>query len=512
MKRHNTYCMRKIAYILIIAFGFISCKSQSNTAILQQELDEIVGKYDTNQEFIGTVLIAHQGTVLLNKGYGFADGENKIQNSTTTNFFLASVSKLFTVACIADLKDKGLLDYNTPLSNYIPDYPNGKNITIDQLIKHESGIVDVVNERPYDFKTTYTSLPDLIDEFKYLPLNFTPGERYQYCTSGYILLAYIIEKVSGMSFSDYVQATIFDKLNMTSSYSVMDTFPKNQAKGYDKVEGKFIPGEYFHPSQFVGAGNLSSTVEDLYKWYNALYKTNVICRDYQSTHYGRISGQTRTAFLFHEQADFVVIILSNYGDASVQEMGNELTDALWEYSQNENKLSAHALTEFEGFYDYGDDGVLLVSERNGGLFAQLSGQPELEIFPKSKTEFVWKAVDAGVSFVSEGEKEYAIHRQNGNTIKAPKRTRTKFNSSELKKIEGAYDYGADGILTIQERDGVFWAKLADQSEAEIYPLSEKEFFWMAANARIKFETNTNREIIRAVHSQNGLKTVAPKIE
>jgi CubicO group peptidase (beta-lactamase class C family) len=504
--------MREIAYLLIITFGFISCKAQNNTASLQQELDKIVGKYSTSQEFIGTVLIAHKGNVLLNKGYGFADRENKIQNSPKTNFFLASVSKLFTVACISDLKNKGLLDYNSPLSNFIPDYPNGKNITIEQLIKHESGIVDVVNERPYDFKKTFTSLPDLIDEFKYLPLNFTPGERYQYSTSGYILLAYIIEKVSGVSYSDYVQQNIFDKLNMTSSYSVMDTFPKNQAKGYDKAEGKFIPGEYFHPSQFVGAGNLSSTVDDLYKWYNGLYKTNTNSRDYQSTHHGRISGCTRTAFLFHEHADYVVIILSNYGDASVQEMGNELTDALWENSQSQNKLSAHDLTEFEGFYDYGDDGVLLVAERNGGLVAQLSGQPEFEIFPKSNTEFVWKAVDAGVKFVSEDDKEYAVHNQNGNSIKAPKIARANFNPSELKKIEGAYDYGDEGILTIQEREGVFWAKLSGQSEAEIYPLSEKEFFWMAVNARIKFETNTHGEIIKVVHYQNGLKTVAPKIE
>jgi CubicO group peptidase (beta-lactamase class C family) len=503
--------MKKLAYLLLFQFCLISCNAQENNKTISQNLDKIVLKHFDNNDFIGAVLIANNGNILLDKGYGYADIENKTQNTPNTNFFLASISKLFTVACISDLKNNGLLDYNTPLSNYISDYPNGKNITIEHLIKHESGIVDVVNERPYVLKKTFTSLPYLIDEFKKLPLNFSPGERYQYSTSGYILLAFIIEKVSGMSYSDYIQKNIFDKLKMTSSYSVIDTFPNNQAKGYDKDDEKFLQSDYFHPSQFMGAGNLSSPLEDMYKWYNGLYKTHKISTDYQSIHFGRISGWTRTAFLFHKHADYVIIILSNYGDASVQEMGNELTDALWWNIQSQNKLSSFELKKFEGFYDYGDDGVLLVSERNGSLFAQLSGQPENEIFPKSKTEFLWKVVDASVKFVNENEKLYAIHSQNGN-IKAPKIQSARLYTSELKNIEGKYDYGNDGILTIRESEGRFWAKLSDQFEAEIFPISRNEFFWMAVNARIKFEYNTNGETIKVIHYQDGLKTIAPKIK
>lgn len=503
--------MRKIAYLLLFQFCFISCSSQNNHTIINQKLDKIVQKYFDNHDFIGSVLVANNGNILLCKGYGYADIENKIQNTPTTNFFLASVSKLFTVACISELKNEGLLNYNTPLSEYIPDYPNGKEITIEHLIKHESGIVDVVNERPYAFKKTFTSLPDLIEEFKYLPLNFSPGERYQYSTSGYILLAFIIEKVSGMSYSDYVQKNIFDRLEMTNSYSVIDSFPDNQAKGYDKVDGKFFQSEYFHPSQFVGAGNLSSTPEDMYKWYNGLYKTHKISIDNQSIHFGRISGWTRTAFLFHEHADYVVIILSNYSDAPVQEMGNELTDALWRNIQNQNKLSSFELKKFEGFYDYGDDGVFAVSESDGHLYAQLSGQSENEIYPISDNEFVWKVVDASVRFKNNDEKLYAIHSQNGNILKAPKIRTVKLSTSELREIVGKYDYGNDGILTIRESDGKLLAKLSDQSEYEIFPISKNEFFWMVVNARIKFEYKANGEIIKAIHYQNGLKTNAPKI-
>ena len=504
--------MKKIISVLLFPFWFISCTAQNDSADTNLELRKIVEKYYDNHDFIGSVLVAHNGNILLSEGYGFADMEGKIVNTPNTCFYLASVSKLFTVACIAELKNKGLLNYNSTLSEFIPDYPNGDKITIEHLIQHKSGIVDVVNDTPYDFKTAFTSITDLIGEFKQLPLHFPPGEHYQYCTSGYILLAYIIEKVSRMSYSDFMQTQIFDLLKMTSSYSVINTSPENQAKGYNKVDGKFIRGAEFSLSQFVGAGNLSSTTGDLYNWYNGLYKTRKISTDYQSIHFGGIAGCTRTAFLFHAHVDYVIIILSNYSDALVEDLGSELRDALWKNIQNKNKFRHNDLKKFAGFYDYGNDGVLSLSERNGSLYAQLSGQQELEIFPVAENELAWKVVDAGLKFETQNGKLYATHSQNGELIKAPKIQPIKLSAADLCDITGNYDYGDDGILTISESDGRLWAKLSDQMEAELFPVSKTEFFWMAVNAKIKFESDENGEIIKAIHFQDGLKTVAPKLK
>lgn len=504
--------MKKITFILLFPFWFISCTAQNDNAETTRELAEIVKKYYDNQDFMGSVLVAQNGNILLSEGYGFADIENKTENTPNTCFYLASVSKLFTVACIAELKNRGLLNYNSTLSEFIPDYPNGDKITIEHLIQHKSGIVDVVNDRPYDFKTKFISINGLIAEFKHLPLHFQPGEHYQYCTSGYILLAYIIEKVSGMSYSDFMQTQIFDPLEMTNSYSVINTSPENQAKGYNKVDGKFIPGAEFSMSQFVGAGNLSSTTGDLYKWYNGLYKTHKISTDYQTTHYGGIGGCTRTAFLFHAHADYVIIILSNYSEALVEQLGYDLTCALWKNIQIKNKSRINDLKKFAGFFDYGNDGVLSLSERNGSLYAQLSGQDELEIFPLAENKLAWQVVDAGLEFETQNGKLYAIHSQNGELIKAPKIESIKLSAAELCDLAGNYDYGDDGILTISEIDGRLWAKLSDQLEAELFPFSETEFFWMAVNAKIKFESDVNGEIIKAIHFQDGLKTVAPKLK
>lgn len=213
--------MKKLTCFLLLLNSLMACRAQTNNNNLEikQQLDKIVTGYVNDKTFIGSVLIANNGNILLNKGYGFADIENKIPNTPTTNFYLASVSKLFTVACIAILEEQGRLSYDDPLTKYIPDYPEGGQITIQHLIKHKSGIVDVVNERPFVYKTEYISLDELIEEFKYMPLNFTPGERSKYSNSGYLLLAYIIEKVSGMSYSDFIKTNIFDPLKMTSSYS-----------------------------------------------------------------------------------------------------------------------------------------------------------------------------------------------------------------------------------------------------------------------------------------------------
>lgn len=504
--------MKKFTLILLFPFWFTSCTAQNDNAELKRELAEIVEKYYNNHDFMGSVLVAQNGNILLSEGYGFADIENKIENTPNTCFYLASVSKLFTVACIAELKNRGLLNYNSTLSEFIPDYPNGDKITIEHLIQHKSGIVDVVNDRPYDFKTEFISINGLIEEFKQLPLHFQPGDHYQYCTSGYILMAYIIEKVSGMSYSDFMQTQIFDPLKMTNSYSVINTSPENQAKGYNKVDGKFIPGEEFSMSQFVGAGNLSSTTGDLYKWYNGLYKTHKISTDYQSIHFGGIGGCTRTAFLFHANADYVIIILSNYSDALVEDLGSEIRDALWKNTQNKNKFRHNDLKKWAGFYDYGNDGVLSISERNGSLVAQVSGQDELEIFPVAENKLAWKVVDASVQFKTQNGKIYAIHSQNGELIKAPKIEPVKLSSADLCDIAGNYDYGEDGVLTISESDGRIWAKLSDQMEAELFPFSETEFFWMAVNAKIKFVSDEKGAITKAIHFQDGLKTVAPKLK
>jgi CubicO group peptidase (beta-lactamase class C family) len=356
--------MKRIIYFLLLLIPTTSCLPQSGYSDLSiaQRLDNIVKKYVDSSEFMGSVLIAKNDEILLKKGYGFADIQNKIHNTPSTSFYLASVSKLFTVAAIVQLKNKKLLRLDDSLTKYIPDYPNGNSITIQQLIQHRSGIVDFVNERPYELIKNEIKLNSLIDTFKYLPLNFQPGKKYSYCSSGYNLLAYIIEKVSGMSYSDYIETNIFKPLGMDSSFSDWDSIPITQAKGYHRENGNFLPSDYFHPSQFLGSGNLTSTVEDLYKWYKAIYRTGEISLEYQTDHIGRIGGWTSTNFYTIIASDVVIILLSNYGDAPVVEIAKEIRLMVEQDGDNYQQVSSASIEKYLGYY-YSDDKYYMIIEK-----------------------------------------------------------------------------------------------------------------------------------------------------
>jgi len=361
--------MKRIVYFLLLIIPITSCLSQSSLVdqSITKRLDNLIKKYIDSSEFIGSVLIAKNGEILLKKGYGFADIQNKIPNSPSTNFYLASVSKLFTIAAIIELKNKGLLGLDDALTKYIPDYPNGNRITIRQLIQHKSGIVDFVNERPYELMKREIKLENIIDTFKFSPLNFEPGERYSYSGSGYILLAYIIEKVSGMSYSDYIEKNIFEKLDMHSSFSNWNLIPKSQSKGYYKENGQFKSSEYFHPSQFVGAGNLTSTVEDMYKWYKAIYKTGIVSLEYQTDHIGRIGGWASTNFYPIIASDYLIILLSNYGDAPVVEIAKEIRDELNQDGDKYQQLSSSSFKKYIGYFTAGDKFYFKIEKGNNYL-------------------------------------------------------------------------------------------------------------------------------------------------
>jgi CubicO group peptidase (beta-lactamase class C family) len=169
--------------------------------------------------FMGSVLIAYAGEVLLRQGYGMANLEHGVANSSQTKFRLGSVTKQFTAATILLLQEQGLLEINNLISTYLPNYPEGNQITVHQLLAHTAGIPNYTSFPDYVHKQrTPMTLDEIIAWFSDKPLEFTPGdslrdgkaERYSYSNSGYTLLTKLIEVVSGQSYADYLQHHIFD--------------------------------------------------------------------------------------------------------------------------------------------------------------------------------------------------------------------------------------------------------------------------------------------------------------
>ncbi|WBW94700.1 serine hydrolase domain-containing protein [Oceanirhabdus sp. W0125-5] len=243
---------------------------------LENKIEHYINDLVKDNKFSGSVLISVNGDKLLSRGYNKSNYELLTDNTKDTKYRIGSLTKQFTAAAILQLEKKGLLSIDDKLNKYISDYPKGDEISIHNLLTHTSGIFNYTDDETFDsmMRKSHT-IYELIDEFKYKKLNFTPGEKYSYSNSGYILLGYIIEKVSGISYKDYVEKNIFNFLNMhDSGYSTDNKLLLNKASGYDYHEAGLENCTFIDMSVPHAAGALHSTVEDLFLWNNYLLKLN----------------------------------------------------------------------------------------------------------------------------------------------------------------------------------------------------------------------------------------------
>jgi CubicO group peptidase (beta-lactamase class C family) len=242
---------------------------------------DILSKADTylsqlakESRFSGSVLIAQNGNVFVRQGYGEADREKHLMNTAQTKFRLGSITKQFTAMAILILQARGKLNVQDRICTYLSECPaTWQNITLHHLLTHTSGIPDFASFP--DFLTTQgspSSPTQTIARFKDKPLDFQPGKKFSYSNSGYILLGAIIERASGTTYEAYLRDNIFVPLQMVNS-------------GYDHNNGDLavgyrdqtsVPADFVDMSIPYAAGGLYSTVEDLYRWDQALYTDNLI--------------------------------------------------------------------------------------------------------------------------------------------------------------------------------------------------------------------------------------------
>jgi CubicO group peptidase (beta-lactamase class C family) len=237
-------------------------------------LDSIFNSFHRTRNFNGTVLIAQNGSIIYEDAFGYANLEKKDTLSTASIFQLASVSKQFTAGAIMLLQEKGKLKYNDPVEKYIPGFPY-KGISIWHLLTHRSGLSNYMYfcEDKCSNKDTILTCQDVVcimEESK-PEVYYKPDTKFNYNNTNYILLAAIVERVSGMKFAEFAQRNIFDPLEMKSTFIYDRSKPIDNDKactGYYSVKRK---AEENYLDGVVGDKQVYSTVEDLYKWDQALY-------------------------------------------------------------------------------------------------------------------------------------------------------------------------------------------------------------------------------------------------
>lgn len=243
-------------------------------------MEQVIQAYVGHQHFMGSVLVARGNDAMLSKGYGFANVELKIPNSPETKFRLGSITKQFTAASIVLLEQQGKLKTEDPVKKYLPDAPaTWDKITIFHLLTHTSGIPDFMAGYTADYEATKTmpATPEqLVSLFRDKPLDFAPGEKFSYSNSGYVLLGYLIEKISGHSYAQFVQENLFTPLGMKDSGYDDTNFAiiVRRASGY--VPGSDGPMNAGFVSIAFSAAALYSTTEDLLRWEQGLFGGKVL--------------------------------------------------------------------------------------------------------------------------------------------------------------------------------------------------------------------------------------------
>jgi CubicO group peptidase (beta-lactamase class C family) len=440
---------RRIAILLLLASA---CLAQDNVSRMEQ----VVQSYVDSKQFMGAALVARDGKVLLSKGYGFANLEWGVANSPASKFRLGSITKQFTAACILLLEERGKLKVDDPVKKYMTDAPAAwDKVTIFNLLTHTSGIPSFTGFPDYASTEAIATTPEkLVARFRDKPLEFQPGEKWNYSNSGYVLLGYLIEKISQQSYSEFVQENILTPLGMKDSgYDSNSAIILHRASGYAPSAKGTIHAGYIDMSIPFSAGALYSTTEDLLRWEQGLMggkllsaaslakMTTPFKNDYAFglavhavnghkviEHGGGIEG-FNTDIAYYPEDKLTVVVLANLNGGVPETIANALAQVahgekvVLLSERKEITVSPAVLGAYVGTYQLTPDFAIVVTFEGVQLMAQATGQPKFPLFAESETKFFLKVVDAEVEFFKneKGEVTHLILHQGGQDQKGTKK-------------------------------------------------------------------------------------------
>jgi CubicO group peptidase (beta-lactamase class C family) len=258
---------------LVLAVASVAFFHTARAQPVAQQIDAAIAPYFKPDAPGAAVIVVQDGKVLFRKGYGMADLAKGRRMDSTEQQRIGSITKQFTATAILILADEGKLSTADEVSTYLPEFTTGgRKITIEQLLTHTAGVSNYTSKAA--FKTDMEqpmSVDAVIALFKDDPLAFEPGSAYAYSNSGYILLGAIIEKISGISYAEFIQQRIFAPLGMRDT--AHDGFAKGQAvraAGHTTTANGYGPCRVASMTRAYAAGAVVSTLDDLVKWNDAI--------------------------------------------------------------------------------------------------------------------------------------------------------------------------------------------------------------------------------------------------
>jgi CubicO group peptidase (beta-lactamase class C family) len=404
--------------------------------------------------------IYNHGKILLAKGYGMSNVELNVPVKPETVFQSGSVGKQFVSAAVMTLVEEGKVGLDDSIVKYFPNAPpSWKPILVKNLLSHTSGLAEYeASERagpkgPFYLRLDFTE-EDLVEKVEALPIDFAPGEQWSYRNTNYLLLGFLIHKITGEPYADYLKETIFKPWYMTSTRLIneKDIIP-NRASGYQLVARQLKNQDWVSPTfNSTGDGALYFNVLDLAKWDEALYGTSLLkqssldriwtvfpLNNGQPNHadYGFGWGismanghkviqhggawQGFTCFIQRYVDDnLTVVVLTNLAGADpgrfAAKIAGLVNPALVPKEHKEIAVNPKVFTGYVGKYQLAPDFIITITLEGDHLFAQASNQPKFALLAEGERDFFLKIVDAQITFVtdSQGRATELILHQGGD--------------------------------------------------------------------------------------------------
>lgn len=543
--------------ILLTFLWIVSITLVSTTAFGQDREKE--EKYDKlfNNLYLadgpgGTALIAINGKIIYLKAFGKANLELNVDMQPNHVFRIASITKVFTACAILKLMEEGKLSLQDTIPKYIEDSPPyWHHITIEHLLTHTSGISGFSNPfRDEEFNKIDHTPKEMIDYIKLEPMDFAPGEKYYYANLQYLILGYIIEKVSGKTYEAYVEENLFQPLGMKNSYyENANEIIINRASGYQTGLLGYENDNFFSPSTIYSEGALLSTVEDLSTWYYAVADGKVISKESLEKsltpfilnngkaiesgygwsfgniqgspwfgHNGSMEGFLSTSFFLPEEKVFVAVLGNCFCQSHAPydvayKIAGIAIDKPFEWI--EISLNDTDLLSYTGVYEsdslFGSDEQLIISLEEDKLYSMLKGRMKLQIFPYEKNNFFIKNGLTTLKFQRDKkgkitdvivERPYSPIVLKRTEKEIPKYTAIELNSEVLEKYLGKYELQPNLIFEITMEGTKLYLQLTAGPKIEIIPYEYNKFFTTVGDGQFIFNFNDQQVVMSMTLVQN----------
>ncbi|MDJ0656951.1 MAG: serine hydrolase [Xanthomonadales bacterium] len=546
--------MRKLYLGLVLLLGLTA--AHGNTAYR-----EILEASYPSDGPGAAVLVVKKGEVVYRDAHGMANIELGVPLRPDHVFRLGSITKQFTGAAIMLLVEEGKVDLDAPIQTYLPDYPDhGHTITTRHLLTHTSGIFSYTSIPGYmgsgEIRADLTT-DELVEVFDDLEMNFAPGERYSYSNSGYVLAGAIIEKVSGMSYADFVQQRIFDPLGMTNSHYGGPQMIPGRASGYSQDGEGVVNAEFLSMTQPHAAGSLLSSVDDMQKWNEALFGGEILSKesmaemikpfelnDGEESRYGlglsveEFRGETSVShgggihgFTTHGRwlpdQDIYVIALTNTNGQSPQYLADRLASVAMgrpHDPQPAADLDESALQELTGAYQVAEgdirniflqDGRLYSQRTNSGRFPVIVTDKDTIYYEESFTYARFKRNRKGevveMKFYPDGATRPQTVKRIGPPEQGGERVAANVSPEMYDLWAGEYEIQPGFTMVITRQGDSLMSQATGQPMFELVPASATRYFVREFPAELEFTAGDDGRASQLTLYQGGQEMVAPRV-